>query len=96
MATLKIATPLRPYTNGQIEVIVTGRNVQEALGDLIARYPTLVPHLYHGDEKLRPFVNLLVGEHNINDLQGLETPVEDTTRMLLIPSIAGGASNLRL
>jgi molybdopterin converting factor small subunit len=96
MATLKIPTPLRPYTNGQIEVMVTGRNVREALADLIARYPTLVPHLYNGEEKLRPFVNLFVGEHNINDLQGLETPVEDTTRMLLIPSIAGGALHLRL
>lgn len=90
MAVLKIPTPLRSYTGGKTEVNVAGRNIAEAMHDLVEQYPTLKPHLFNGDGRLRPFVNLFLGENNVNDLQGLETPVGEDTRVLLIPSIAGG------
>ena len=90
MAVLKIPTPLRSYTNGQSEINVTGSNVAEAMEHLVEQYPTLRPHLYNGDGKLRPFVNLFLGENNVKDLQGLATPIDQNTRLLLIPSIAGG------
>lgn len=90
MATLKIPTPLRTYTGGQAEVKVNGANVAEAMDHLIQQFPTLKPHLYNADGKLRPFVNLFVGEDNVNELQGLDTPLGENARLLLIPSIAGG------
>ncbi len=90
MAILKIPTPLRSYTEGQVEVNLGGKNVSEVMNELVEKYPTLKPHLYNGDGKLRPFVNLFVGENNINDLQGLDTPLDKNTRVILIPSIAGG------
>jgi molybdopterin synthase sulfur carrier subunit len=90
MAILKIPTPLRSYTNGQVEVDVNGDNVSEVMHQLVEKFPTLKPHLYNGDGQLRPFVNLFVGENNINDLQGLATPLDKNTRVILIPSIAGG------
>ncbi len=90
MAVLKIPTPLRSYTNGQAEINVRGSNVAEAMQSLVEQYPTLRPHLYNGDGRLRPFVNLFLGENNVNDLQGLDTPLDENARMLLIPSIAGG------
>ena len=90
MATLKIPTPLRSYTNGQSEIAVNGDNVAQAMEHLIQKFPTLKPHLYNGDGNLRPFVNLFVGENNIKDLQGLETPLDENARVILIPSIAGG------
>ena len=90
MPVLKIPTPLRSYTNGQVEVTLSGGNVSEVMHQLVEKYPTLKPHLYNGDGQLRPFVNLFVGENNINDLQGLDTPLENNTRVILIPSIAGG------
>jgi molybdopterin synthase sulfur carrier subunit len=92
MPILKVPTPLRSYTSGHAEISVAGRTVGEALGDLLRQYPTLKPHLYDGEEKLRPFVNLFVGQDNIQDLQGLATPLTEDARMLLIPSIAGGFS----
>jgi molybdopterin synthase sulfur carrier subunit len=90
VATLKIPTPLRVYTNGKAEVAVSGSNVAQAMESLIKEFPTLKPHLYHEDGNLRPFVNLFVGEDNIRDLQGLDTPLAENSRMVLIPSIAGG------
>jgi molybdopterin converting factor small subunit len=90
MAILKIPTPLRSYTDGQMDVDLGGDTVSEVMHQLVEKYPALKPHLYNGDGKLRPFVNLFVGENNINDLQGLDTPLEKDTRVILIPSIAGG------
>lgn len=90
MAILKIPTPLRSYTDGKTEVQVAGKNVAQAMEQLVTKYPTLRPHLYNGDGRLRPFVNLFVGENNVKDLQGLDTPLDDEARVLLVPSIAGG------
>jgi molybdopterin converting factor small subunit len=90
MPVLRIPTPLRSYTAGQSEIPVQGDTVAEAMNDLMGQYPSLKPHLYNGSGTLRPFVNLFVGENNIKDLKGLETPLESDDRLLLIPSIAGG------
>ena len=90
MPVLRIPTPLRAYTNGQSTVNVTGSNVSEVLTDLTNQYPTIKPHIFNEDGALRPFVNLFVGESNIKDLQGVDTPIKEEDKVMLIPSIAGG------
>ena len=90
MPVLRIPTPLRSYTGGLTEVPVNGETVAQVMQDLVTQHPSLQPHLYNSAGSLRPFVNLFVGENNIKDLQGLETPLQSDDRVLLIPSIAGG------
>ena len=90
MPVLRIPTPLRPYTSGKSEVSVGGSNVAEALTDLTTQFPTIRPHLFNEGGELRPFVNLFLGENNIKDLQGVNTPIADGDKLVLIPSIAGG------
>ncbi|MEJ2597697.1 MAG: MoaD/ThiS family protein [Anaerolineales bacterium] len=90
MATLRIPTPLRQYAGGQSEVTVEGETVGAALDDLLGRYPALKTHLLNGDGQLRPFVNLFLGEDNVRELQGTQTPIKEDDRLMLIPSIAGG------
>ena len=92
MPSLRIPTPLRTYTNGQSETTLSGRTVSEAMSDLVAQYPDLKQHIFNGQDSLRPFVNLFLGEENVKDLGGLDTPLEENDRMLLIPSIAGGSN----
>jgi molybdopterin converting factor small subunit len=91
MPVLRIPTPLRAYTNGQSEVTVHGSNIADALIHLTTQYPALKPHLFNDAGELRPFVNLFVGENNIKDLQGVDTPIREGEKIMLIPSIAGGA-----
>jgi len=81
---------LRTYTSGNSEVTVSGAKISEALSDLITQFPAIKPHLFNEAGELRPFVNLFVGENNIKDLQGVETPIKDGDKIMLIPSIAGG------
>jgi molybdopterin converting factor small subunit len=90
MASLRIPTPLRPFTAGQQEVIVAGVTVGEALNHLITQYPDLEKHLFNENEVLRPFVNLFLGEEEVRHLQGLDTPLTERDRLVIVPSIAGG------
>jgi sulfur-carrier protein len=90
MTTIRIPTPLRGYTGGQSEVPVNGPTVSDAILDLTTRYPAIKPHILQDDGELRPFVNLFKGEDNVSNLQGLQTPLAEADKLLLIPSIAGG------
>ncbi len=89
MATIRIPAPLRPYSGGSSSVQVTGSSVAAALADLGEQYPDLGQHLFEGD-KLRSFVNLYLDKQDIDQLQGLATPLADEDTLLIIPSIAGG------
>jgi molybdopterin converting factor small subunit len=90
MAVLRIPTPLRPYAQGQSEVKVQGQTVREALSGVTEQYSALKPHLFTSNGELRAFVNLFLNEEDIRQLQGLDTPIKDSDRLMLIPSIAGG------
>lgn len=89
MASIKIPTPLRAFTENQAQVAVSGETVGAALNDLTSRYPALRQHLYEGD-KLRNFVNVFIGEEDVRFLDGLETEIEADANLRIIPSIAGG------
>jgi molybdopterin converting factor small subunit len=91
MATIKIPTPLRAYTNGEAIIAVSGATVSEVLDDLTHQHPGLRKHLFEG-ENLRSFVNVFIGEHNTRDMDGLETQVQESDALRIIPSIAGGAA----
>lgn len=90
MPSIRIPTPLRPYTNGQSEVAITGQTVGAVLADLTAQHPSLKPHLYTEGGELRAFVNVFLNDEDVRHLQGAETAVNDTDRLMIVPSIAGG------
>ena len=90
MSVIRVATPLRPFTDGQKEIEVTSRNVAEAMAELVGRYPGLKPHLYDASGDLRPFVNLFLNEDDVRTLQGQETALSEGDRLMIVPSIAGG------
>ena len=89
MTTIRIPTPLRPYTGGNSAVAVSGGTVGEALADLTRLHPQLRAHLYDGDE-LRSFVNVYLNKEDVRGLQGAQTAVVEADTLMIIPSIAGG------
>ena len=89
MTTIRIPTPLRPYTGGQSKVAVSGGTVGAALDDLTGQHPDLRQHLFEGDN-LRSFVNIYLNKEDVRQLDGRETVVEDDDTLMIIPSIAGG------
>jgi adenylyltransferase/sulfurtransferase len=89
MPSIKIPTPLRVYTGNQAQVTVQGETIGDALNDLTTQYPELRPHLFNSGE-LRNFVNVFIGEDDIRFLNGLDTEIDESDSLRIIPSIAGG------
>jgi molybdopterin converting factor small subunit len=90
MPVIKMPSPFRSYTQGLLEVQVKGGTVAEAMYSLVELYPALLPHLYNSQGSLRPFVNLFLGDENIQSLQGVDTPLGEGDVLRLVPSVAGG------
>lgn len=92
MNSIRIPTPLRPYTDNLKEVEINASNVGEALDALNERYPNLRPHLYDESGNLRAYVNIFLGKEDIRNLRGQATPLTGDDRLMIVPSIAGGRS----
>jgi molybdopterin converting factor small subunit len=90
MPTLRIPTQLRTLTDGAGEVTVDGSTVGEALKALDAAHPGFGERLFDAEGNLRRFVNVFVADEDIRFLDGLSTPVEDSTTISIIPAVAGG------
>ena len=90
MSTIRVPAPLRAYTEGQHEVSIEAETVSSALGILVNRYPNLSAHLFDEHGQLRPYINVFINEQDVRDLQGIQTSLEDSDRLMILPSIAGG------
>jgi molybdopterin converting factor small subunit len=85
---------LRAEAGGAREVEVTGANVREVLEDLAARMPALGSRVY-GDGEIQSFVNVYVDGEDVRTRDGLETPVRDSSTVILLPAMAGGCGRGR-
>ena len=90
MATIRIPSQLRTQTEGAESVSVDGANVGEALANLVAKFPALKDRIYDENGKVRRYVNIYLGDEDIRFLDNLETALEASSEMSLVPAIAGG------
>lgn len=90
MIQLQIPNAYRSYTGLATDVLLVGETVDEVFADLLRQYPTLRPHLFNPNGKLRPYINLFVNGENIKTLQGMETKLKDGDSLRMVASIAGG------
>ena len=90
MATVRIPTPLRSYTQNKEEVTVVGTTVGEVLRNLDKNFPGIGGRLMDDKGAVRRYVNIFHNDEDIRFLQALETPVSDSDRIIIIPAIAGG------
>lgn len=92
MPTLRIPTPLRPYTGGASEIPVDTGSVAAALDKLVTHYPALSVHLFTDEGELRAFVNLFLNDEDVRYINGVETALGEDDQLMIIPSIAGGVT----
>lgn len=90
MATIRIPTPLRGYVENNDEIEVEGKTVGEILTNLTTRYPKLKNYMYDNNGDLRTFIRLFAGNEDIDNLEGLDTVIEDKIDLNIVPAIAGG------
>jgi molybdopterin converting factor small subunit len=90
MPTLRIPGLMKYYVADQTEIPLDGATVSELLSDLVTRYPAIKTHIMDGNGNLRRYVNLFINDANIKDLHGVDTPIQENDRLILLPSISGG------
>ncbi len=90
MATMRIPTPLRSYTQNQEEVRAPGATVREVLANLDKSFPGIGARLLDEKGGLRRYVNIFHNDEDIRFLEELDTPVADGDKLSIIPAIAGG------
>jgi adenylyltransferase/sulfurtransferase len=88
--TVRIPTPLRPFTGHQAALTLEGATVGEVLSQLVASYADLRPHLYDKDGRLRSFVNVYLNDEDIRYLSREATPIGAADTVSIVPSVAGG------
>lgn len=91
MTIVRIPTPLRPFTGGMREIEVDGETVRTLIEAIALQYPSIKPHLFDESGDLRSYVNLFLNDEDIRHLDGYDTLVEQTDRLMIVPSIAGGS-----
>jgi adenylyltransferase/sulfurtransferase len=89
--TVRIPTPLRPFTDQRAAVDVDGTTVGQILETLATTYTGLRPHLFGPDGSLRSFVNVYVNDDDVRYLEKERTPVRSTDTVSIVPSVAGGS-----
>lgn len=90
MATVRIPTPLRKYTQGQEEVTIAASNVRELIDSLESQHPGIRERICDDKGAVRRFVNIFVADEDIRFLDNLDTAVKDSDEVSIVPAIAGG------
>ena len=89
--TVEIPTALRRFTSGANMIESSAQSLPELFSQLEERYPELKRHLRDDAGNVRPFLNVYVNEEDIRFLGNESYLFQEGDRVLLVPSIAGGA-----
>ena len=89
MPKVRIPPVLRAEAGGNREVEAAGGTVRELLDDLRENLPALGDKIYDG-EQIKPFVNVYLDGEDVRTRDGLDTPVQEGSTIILLPAMAGG------
>lgn len=87
--TVNIPTILRPLTNNQRRVELSGATVQEMIENLEQQYAGIKEKLLL-DGQVHRFINIYVNDDDIRFSEGLATSLKAGDSVTILPSVAGG------
>jgi sulfur-carrier protein len=85
--TVKVASPLRSYTQGEASVSAEGNTVRDVLADLERRYPGMRFRMIDEQDSVRRHIRLFV---NTVEVKELSDCVNDGDDVHLICALSGG------
>lgn len=84
---VRVASPLRSYTDGRAKVEAHGRSVRELLADLDSHHPGMRFRMIDEQDRIRPHIRLYV---NTAAVESLDCPVARGDTLHLICALSGG------
>ena len=88
---VRIPPVLRDEAGGARQVEATGATLRELLEDLSTRIPALGSRVY-AEGEIHSFVNVYVDGEDVRTRDGLDTPVRESSTVILLPAMAGGCA----
>ena len=92
MARIYIPTSWRALTGGEARLVLPAADVAALVEALDQRYPGFRRELVDESGNFHRFVNVYVNDREIEDLAGLQTPLEEDDEVAVIPAMAGGTA----
>ncbi len=89
---VRIPTPLRSLTNGEEEVTVEGKTIQEVIDNLETNFSGFKERLCDENGQIRRFINFYLNDADIRFKDNQKTTVNDGDQISIVPAIAGGSS----
>ncbi|WON74119.1 MoaD family protein [Nitrosospira sp. Is2] len=87
--TVNVPTILRPLTNNQKRIEISGVNVLEVIDQIEHQYPGVKERLIT-DGTAHSFINIYVNDDDIRFGKGLSTELRDGDSLTILPAVAGG------
>ena len=90
MPTVRFPAVMKYYVDNQAEFFVPAATVQEVLDQVIEQFPSIKFHLVDAKGNLRKHFNIFINGIHIRDLNGMDTPLKEEDKVILMASAAGG------
>ena len=81
---------LRPTVGGERSVAANGTTLRELIHNLDRKHPGFAGQLLESTGEQRRFVNIYLNDEDVRYLQGLETPLDESDVVSILPAVAGG------
>ena len=88
--TVRFPAVMKYYVNNQSEFFVSAATVNELISRVIEQYPSIKFHLIDAEGNLRRHFNIFINGTHIRELNGMDTPLKDDDKVILMASAAGG------
>jgi len=90
MAIVRFPAVMNYYVNNQTEFSIGASTAGELIEKIVTEYPSVKLHLLDAEGNLRRHFNVFVNGTHIRDLNGLDTPLQEKDKVILMASAAGG------
>jgi molybdopterin converting factor small subunit len=89
MAIVRLATPLRKFSDGKPEITAEGSTLEEVLLSIDAKSPGFAEKVLENNE-IKRFINIYVNNEDVRLGKGLKTKVGEKDIVSILPAVSGG------
>jgi len=90
MPSVRFPNVMKYYVNNQAEISVPAATVKDMIQNIVEQYPSVKFQLVDSEGNLRKHFNIFINGTHIRDLDGMDTPLEEEDKVILMASAAGG------